>query len=95
MGGPSVEAELEGAWSESELNAELVRYVRQYAARFAGSGGDAAVEFVERVVALEGPEVSVFSGARLAEEVVHGEAHLQASLCWLRWFSAETPACAN
>jgi len=89
VGEPTVEAEFEDVWSDTELNAELVDYVRTYAAAFAGEGGAAAVDFVERVVALEGPELNVFSGARLAEEVVDGEPHLQASLCWFRAVNAE------
>lgn len=88
-GAPSLQADLADVWSETALNAELVDYVRKYAAGFAGSGAAVAVEFVERVVAHEGSAVSVFSGARLAEEVLDGEAHLQASLCWFRWITAE------
>lgn len=89
MGDATVEAEFEDVWSDTELNEELVAYVRTYAANFAGSGGDTAVDFVERVVALEGPELNVFSGARLAEEIVDGEPHLQASLCWFRSVASE------
>jgi len=89
VGEATVEAEFEDVWSDTELNDELVAYVRRYAAEFAGSGGDMAVDFVERVVALEGPELNAFSGARLAEEVVDGEPHLQASLCWFRSTTAE------
>lgn len=89
MGQSTVEAEFEDVWSDTELDDELIARVRRHAADFAGSGGNRAVDFVERVVALEGPEVNVFAGARLAEEVVDGEPHLQASLCWFRTTTAK------